>query len=79
MIKPPITHYALMLKHCGNYAAILTNYASLLHQKRPQRTYTVGVKSRKVKSIGTLHTIHFLQISAGVGALSIFKMLANSC
>ena len=22
-----------MLKHCGNYAAILTNYASFLHQK----------------------------------------------
>jgi len=44
-----------------------------------QRTYTVGVKTWKIKNIGTLHTFHFLQISAGVGALSIFKMLANSC
>ena len=71
-----------MLKHCGNYAAILTNYASFLHQNASaicQRTYIVGVKTWRIKNTGTLHTFCFLQISAGFGVLSTFKMLADSC
>ena len=40
-----------MLKYCGSYAAILTNYASLfLHQKASairQMAYIVGVKPCK--------------------------------
>jgi len=40
-----------MLKRCGNYAAILTNYASFLHQKcfcdspKDIKYYIVGVKT----------------------------------
>jgi len=48
-----------MLKHCGNYDAVLTNYASFLHQKcfsNLPRTYIVGVKTWIIKNIGTLHT-----------------------
>jgi len=34
LIKLPIYAMLFMLKHCGNYAAVLTNYvyASFLHQ-----------------------------------------------
>jgi len=37
-----------MLKQCGNYAAILTNYANYFDTKNAsvirQRTYIIGVK-----------------------------------
>ena len=47
-----------MLKHCGNYAAVLTNYASFLHLEcfsNSPRTYVVRVKTWTIKNIGTLH------------------------
>jgi len=71
-----------MLKHCGNYADILTNYASFLHQKcfsdSPKDIYYRS-QAQIIKNVGTLHTFRFLQISAGIDALCAFKMLADFC
>jgi len=53
-----------MFKHCGNYAAVLTNYASFFHQNTSvirQRTYMNN----------------WLLISASISALSTFKKLAD--
>jgi len=69
-----------MLERCGNYAAIYTNYDSFYTKNASairQRTYIVGVKTWIIKNIGTLHTFGFLQISAGISALSKIRMLAE--
>ena len=64
-----------MLKHCGNYAAIMTNYVSFLHQKCfSDSTKDVYCRSQNMnnQNIGKLHTICFLQTLALVPSV-------NSC
>jgi len=78
LIKPPIM-LAFMLKHCGNYAAILTNYASFLHLN------TSVIRQNTCRNLNMNNQKHWynpyfwlLQTFAGVSALSTFEMLADS-
>ena len=65
-----------MHKHCGNHAAVLTNYASFLHQKcfsnSPKDMYCQNMNNQK-------HWYNPILISAGKGVLSTFKILADFC
>ena len=64
-----------MLKHCGNYAAVLTNYVSFSHQKFSNHSPKDIICCRSQNSTTLVHSI---LISAGIGALSTFKILADS-
>ena len=66
-----------MLKHCGNYAAIMANYASFLHQKcfsnKPKDIY---YRSQNTNNQKHWYTPYFSLStnSASVSALTTFKM-----